>query len=278
MVTCVKATIVRNASRDAFLFFIISTFFFLTITGCETETTGVIDPSYDTPYILSFNLSPEEINTDTILVNGEIDPDDSLRLTLNITAEIETRDAEDLSLYYRFKDNRSARPLSEGILTKLEHILPAVTINENLNIRIARSTVGQFSLTIRVETANGLYSNTVTRTVNVFRQNQPPQIMNVDAPDTIDTAEIGTGISLTMTVHVDDPDGVDDVVRVQTTNIQPDGNRVGPFILDKTEPGQFTITFEITPDAKKGAHRFEFIAFDRMNEQSEPYIHELEIK
>lgn len=275
---CVKATIVRNATRDASLFFLISTIIFITNTGCEIETKGVIDPPFDTPYIISFDLSPEEINTDTILVDGEVHPGDSLTLTMNIAAEIETRGAEDLSLYYRFKDDKSTRPLSEGVLTKLEHSLPAVTVNENIDIGVARSTVGRFSITIRVETANGLSSNTVTRTVSVFRQNHPPHILNVEAPDTIDTAEIGDGTTIVVTVLADDPDGVDDVVRVQTINVQPDGNRVGPFILDKIEPGRFSISFEITPDAKKGIHRFEFIAFDRMNEQSETYIHELEIK
>ncbi len=278
MVKRVKATIIRNASQGTFLFFIISTFISLTNTGCETETKGVIDPSYNTPYILNFNLSPDEINTDTIHVNGESAPGDSVTLTVNITAEIKIRETENLNLYYRLKDNRSARPLSEGLITNIDHTPTVSTVNENLNIRIARSAVGQFSITIRVETGTGLSSNSITRTINVFRQNHPPEIISIDAPNTIDTAEIGDGISLTMTAHVDDPDGVDDVVRVQTTNVQPDGNRVGPFILDKIEPGIFSISFTITPDAKKGTHSFEFIAFDRLNEQSETFIHELEIK
>lgn len=275
---CVKATIYRNAVGDAFRFILIPFVIFFYFTGCETERGTVIDPSYDTPFILNLTISPEEINTDTILVNGDAHPADSITLVWDLSADIETRGAENLTLYYRIKDNASSLLLTEGVIEGLDHSSPIIAVNDIIAARIARSNVGQFSITVNVETATGLHSNVMNRSVNIFRTNQPPEIINVEAPSVIDTQEIGEGAAITMTAFVDDPDGADDVIRVQTTNVQPDGQRVGPFELDKEEPGTFSIPFTITPDAKKGIHRFEFKAFDRMNEESELYVHELEIQ
>jgi len=254
------------------------TFLVLTQTGCETESTDLIDPSHNTPFIKNFNLAPEFINTDTILVNNEIKPDDSLSIIWIIEAEVELRDSENPTLYYHLRDQNSPSSLKEGVLKQIDDSSISAIVGGHIEFRTTRATVGTFTVTIYAETETGLLSNTMTRNSTVFRDNKAPVILEVTAPDTIDTAVIGEGISIVMNVFVDDPDGVEDVIRVQTTNTQPDGVKVGPFILEKTEPGIFSISFTITPDAKKGTHRFEFIAFDRFGEQSESYIHNLEIK
>ncbi|GEM_PF-1892357 len=275
---CVNATMYRKISYGSCIYLFILTFLVLTQTGCETESTDLIDPSYNTPFIKIFNLTPEFINTDTILVHNEIKPDDSLSIMWIIQAEVELRGSENPTLYYQLRDQNSPSSLKEGVLKEIDDSSISVNVGGHIELRTTRATVGTFTVTIYAETETGLLSNTMTRNSTVFRDNKAPVILEVTAPDTIDTAVIGEGISIVMTVFVDDPDGVEDVIRVQTTNTQPDGVKVGPFILEKTEPGIFNISFTITPDAKKGTHRFEFIAFDRFGEQSEPYIHNLEIK
>lgn len=273
-----NATTYRKTSYGYCFYLFIFTFLVLAQTGCETENTDPIDPSYNTPFIKNFNLAPEFINTDTIHVNNEIKPEDSLSIIWIIEAEVELRGSENPSLYYRLRDRNSPSSLKEGVLEKIDDSLISANVGGHIELRTTRATVGTFTVTIYAETETGLLSNTMTRNSTVFRDNKAPVILEVTAPDTIDTAVIGEGITIVMTVFVDDPDGVEDVIRVQTTNTQPDGVKVGPFILEKTESGIFNISFTITPDAKKGTHRFEFIAFDRFGKQSEPYIHNLEIK
>jgi len=275
---CVKATIVRNASCGAFLV-IIPVLLIFVLTGCDTDREGVIDPSYTMPFILAFTISPEEINTDTILVNGDVSPDDEIVLPIDINAEIETRGADHITLHITLTGETSSTPIDEKTIPLEPGDTPEpLIINDQISTTLTRADVGTFSVSVYAETDEGLASNKLSKSLYIFRENSPPEIVSVEAPDTIDTAEIGDGTTLTMTATVDDPDGVDDVVRVQTTNTQPNGRRVGPFDLDKVEPGTFRISFEITPDAIKGTHLFEFVAFDRMGDSSEPYVHELEIK
>jgi hypothetical protein len=274
----VKATKYRKTSKGFFFYLCIFTFLVITHTGCETDSAGVIDPSHNTPFIQNFTLSPERINTDTILVNGTLEPDDSLSIVWKIDAEVELRGADRPHLYYQLRDQNAASPVKEGVLKEIDNSPGSAIVEANMEFRTTRATVGTFSVTIYAETETGLLSNTMTRYSTVFRSNQPPVILEVTAPDTINTAVIGGGISIVMTAYVDDPDGVEDVTRVQTMNTQPDGMKVGPFLLERKEPGIFSISFNITPDAKKGTHRFEFVAFDRFSEESEVYIHIMEIQ
>lgn len=247
--------------------------------GCDPDNEGIIDPSLAVPFIVSADLTPEEINTDTILVHGEARPDDTLQLMWSVEAEIDGRNSPAFTVRFKVHEERSASPLNEGVLGEIKGENPGiVTIAGRPAAVIPRSTVGTLTITVFAETSDGLLSNQKKKSVTVFRANRPPVITRVEAPDTIDTSQIQNEMRVVMTAFVDDPDGVDDVIRVETINRQPDGVTVGPFELTKNEPGVFSIEFTITPDAKKGTHRFEFRAFDRMNEPSDVYIHEIVIQ
>jgi hypothetical protein len=272
----VTATTYCNSSRNSLRVLFIPILLLFVLYGCSTEPSDIIDSTYNTPFILNFSVSPEEVNTDTILVNGTAHPADSITLSWTITADIAPRDAGHLLIFYRINDTKSTAPLNEGILAEIRDPVPSVTISEDIGSRIARADVGRLSITLRAETPDGLSSNTLTRTTNVFRANRPPEIVSVDAPDTL----IVTGDTpFEITVITDDPDGVDDVVRVHFYYTNPNNvTNPAPISLNIVEPGIFRSGFRFDETNTKGTHKLEFQAFDRMNEGSEKYLHTIEIK
>jgi len=275
----VKATIFWNAACNALLFLIIPFISLLILTGCDTETTGIIDPPLNTPFIQSIEITPDVINTDTIFVNGQTDPDETIPVRWQFHTIIETRETDALSLRYRIKSAHSTAPLGEGTIEDIDTIdTEIIELSGYIDVSIARSVVGEVGITIYAETREGYRSNHYTKNVRLIRQNQPPEIVHVEAPDTIDTATIEDETIISFIVFTEDPDGADDVVRVESYNIQPNNNRVNLPNLTKVTDGEFRIDIPFPSDAIRGTHRFHFTAFDRLGEASEQYVHNLLVK
>ncbi len=275
-----EATIFRNAPVKAIYFLIVPIIIALfSFSSCEVERQGIIDPSLDTPFINNVTISPEEINTDTIYVNGEIHPDDKITVSWIFTADIEPRGAQHLNLHYRLRGPDSATPVDEGIVEEISNTQnETIALSGTLEASIHRTVVGHHTITMFAETNEGHISNQISKSVQLVRENEPPEIVSVEAPDTIDTATIDDEEIISFIVNADDPDGVDDVVRVESYNIQPDGVRVNLPNLTKVTDGQFRIDIPFPSDAKLGTHKFHFTAFDRLGESSEEYIHNLVVK
>ncbi len=272
-----KATIFRNASIEAFLLIFFSSFIILTHSGCDTESRGIIDSSYDTPYLVNFNLSPQEINTDTILVNGEITPSDSLLIEWDVSVEIEPRGVTNLTIHYRLTGTLSSSPLLDTYIpVDNSDNAASIQVNNRIETKLARADVGTFMVTASVETGEGLSSNKRSKPVYIYRTNSPPEIISVNAPDTLVVTET---VNFEITVITNDPDGVDDVVRVHFMYTNPDGiQNPNPISLNKIEPGVFRSGFSFDETNTKGTHTFEFQAFDRMGEGSDVYLHTIEIQ
>lgn len=274
-----KATIFGNASRGAFLFLIIPIFLLLSLYGCDSTDTGIIDPSIDSPFIVSFKIFPEEIDTDSIFVSGGGQAGDSITVTWNYEAEIEPRGVSDMNVHYSIVNPQFARPIGEGIIEEIINIqTDIISLTGEITASVPRTVVGLQTISLYAKTTDGFTSNQFKKNVRLVRLNEPPEIINVEAPDTVDTATINNETTIIFRVFVDDPNGVDDVIRVSAYNVQPDNElRVIPD-LTREVPGIFRIDIPFPSNAKLGTHRFHFRAYDRMNESSEEYIHEMVVK
>lgn len=273
---CVKATVLRNASLEAFPILIISLFIVLSLSGCDSDRTGIIDPSYDTPYLEAFSLSPQEIITDTILVNGEVSPADTIPIEWDAAVDIEPRGVKDLIVHYRMTGTLSASSLMDVYIpVNNTGDEDSIHVGSRIGTHLPRSEAGTFTITASIITGEALSSNKLSKPVYIIRTNHPPEILHIDAPDTL----IVTGtVNFEITAYVDDPDGVDDVVLVHFMYTNPDGiQNPDPIPLNKIEPGIFRSGFSFDETNTKGTHTLEFQAFDRMGAESEIYVHTIEI-
>jgi hypothetical protein len=249
----------------------------VSMTGCDSGDTGIIDPSLTVPYLSSFDIAPQFINTDTIGVDNGVEPGDSILIGWDITLRLEPRGARIAAVEYTVRSQFQQAPVTTGTLS-----LPAsldaesVTIRQRIGVHLLRTDVGRYTITLSAITADGLSSNKISRTAEIVRNNQPPVILDVDVPDTL-TVTATTPFDIIVTV--DDPDGVEDVVRVHFYSVNPNGNRgITPFVLERIEPGIFGSRFQVEPTNTKGTYTFEFQAFDRLGEESEIYEHRLTLQ
>lgn len=273
---CVKATYLSSASLEALTILLISLFVIVSLPGCDSDRMGVIDPSFNTPYLEAFSLSPQEIITDTILVNGDISPTDTIPIEWDAAVEIEPRGVKNLIVHYRMTGTLSASSLMDVYIplnnTGTEE---SIHVSDRIGTNLQRSEAGMFTVTATIITDDGLSSNKLSKPVNIIRTNHPPEILHIDAPDTL----VVTGtVNFEITVYVDDPDGVDDVVSVHFMYTNPDGiQNPDPIPLNKIEPGIFRSGFSFNETNTKGTHTLEFQAFDRIGAGSEIYVHTIEI-
>jgi hypothetical protein len=274
---CVK--VAMNASRTAAYTAVLIVTAGLSFTGCDSDPASAIDISYNIPFISDFTVVPDTVFIDTIPVNGTILQTDTVSVVWNFTSLVEPRGAEFLAIKYRIDESLTGIQVGEGIAFETSPSGESpISVNGAMTAEVPRMNVGSYTIRFFAETGSKLTGNVLTRPVMITHANEPPYIVSVEAPDTIDMSSLPAGAEIQIIVQADDPNGVDDVLRVRSYNIQPGGRRVDLPDLIRVEPGVFRIDISIPPDAFTGTHRFHFTAIDRMNESSEEYIHEIVVK
>lgn len=149
------------------------------------------------------------------------------------------------------------------------------------------STLGVY--TFRVEAVDRQGARSLPAVVHVRlvdrRVNQPPQIFNLQAPQTISRSAQPN--LYTLTVDVSDPDGLDDIARVFFNSFLPNGtpSTNNPFLMRDdgqqgdavAGDGRYSLTIRIDNSAPLGDFVFEFQAEDRAGNLSNKIAHTITV-
>jgi hypothetical protein len=252
--------------------------------GCDSIDHGIVDPSNNSPYILSMTIDPDTINTDTVFVGGQSSPDDELELTWDINLLLDQRESGNFSIHYTLTGARSGQRIADDLfIPSLDATPDTAEISFPVTAKIIRSDIGKFIFETSAITETGLSSNSRLATVDLIRTNSPPIILAVTAPDTLELPDPVNGEPVDklfeISVSADDPDGTDDVTSVFFYSYNPAGQKsTAPFYLKQRESGLFVDTLRVNSNNAKGTYRFEFQALDRSNTASDTLNHYITLK
>lgn len=148
---------------------------------------------------------------------------------------------------------------------------------------------GLYTLRVQAQDRAGNLSRPAVRNfaVRSARQNLPPVIVSVAAPDTI--SRTGTG-PFVLRVVVSDPNGLGDIARVFFNTFLPGGqpSSGNPFFMRDdgvrdsnglgdtvANDGEYALTITISASNATGTYLFEFQAEDRGGLLSEKFLHRI---
>lgn len=260
--------------------------------SCEKKDNTLIDSIGSPPLLTQVSLSPSQINSDTINVGSNRQPDDLLTITTTIVANIQSNSLLTASANYLVTSSDSLTIVSSGALLD-DGKAPDQAKGDGLftakaSFQIRRVQVGTYVVEVNAESSVGYQSNAIIVPLVVFRGNHPPVISNLIAPDTI---RLGNQSQvLLLTVKASDPDGASDVAKVIFNSYKPDSSASSsnPFVMyddgllahgdEKAGDGIFSLLISLPASTQVGTYRFEFQAFDRSNDSSNVIIHRLTVK
>jgi hypothetical protein len=157
----------------------------------------------------------------------------------------------------------------------------------SLSFEIPRVTVGTFFVSVFAESDDGFQSTASIIPLTIFRGNHPPELSNLQAPDTVklnNDAQL-----LGVHVRVLDADGAAAIAKVVFKSFKPDGtpSSGNPFLLfddglsnhgdQVSGDGIYSLTITLPPTTPIGTYRFEFQAFDRSGAGSTIVIHTITV-
>ena len=264
--------------------------FFILFQSCENLSNTSIESEKYCPYIKSENISPVSFNT-TMLQNNN----GFVRLDIDISL-IEILNGNDAKKIEQFKYEISTINSSTTFSGNIENITSNPFSNNNIqhngriSITIKESDIGKYLLQVYGTNSETNNSNSIFADFVVIRQNDPPVIEYVIAPDTI-IVDLPT-IAFTVSAKVFDLQGLADINRVYFNSYKPDGvpatnnpfrmfddgNQFGASGDLVANDGIYSLKINITQENLKGTYRFDFYATDKSGSRSAIYQHFIMVK
>ena len=260
----------------------------LLAVGCEKNETGVIDSKGTPPFLSDETLSPDSTNIDTqIPLNGRYS------ISTSVTAKVIDRDGpSDVStvlasvILPKSSDAILSTPLhDDGVAPDL--VAGDGIYSAQIQYQISRPQAGRQRIQISAQDREGLDGNILDRTFNAARNNSPPTLANLTAPDTL-TVPIGGSVNLHMTIAAADSDGLADIIEVYFRS--PDGQNPNfkfPLKDDGASAsgdltagdGIFSIILTVSDSPTvRGTYRFLFQAADSFGDTSATVLHRITIR
>ncbi|MBR9976530.1 MAG: hypothetical protein KFH87_00455 [Bacteroidetes bacterium] len=257
------------------------------LAGC-TDNEAVVDPVLDrsTMVLTGIQLSGYVFDTDTLDVLPGRDKSDSDPIVLPLTLRVTVSDPGEVGeLRYRIRYEGRTEVLHEGALQ-------LSSVGDVYEAAIAfdrrRGDVGEYRIDAIATDQSGVTANSAHAKFRVLFGNRPPEIVTVNAPDTVDLQ--AETIYIRMSAEVRDESGLADIKQVFFNSFLPDGrpSSGNPFTLrDDGNPGSgddiagdgiFSIIVQMPPATPHGEYRFEFRAIDYSNLTSNVVIHKLIVR
>lgn len=259
------------------------------LAACSEKEEGIIDFTGLPPFLSQATVSPEIVNTDTLLIGSP----GMVSFSLLATAEVEDPDGlQDIAgVQYSVRTPEKSEIVSAGQLRD-DGINPDLSpsdgsYNGAVTITIDRNEIGNYTVEFFATDRSGLTSNAVQKRLIVVRQqNSPPVISNLVAPDTVQLPQTGSVVFL-MAVDATDPQGLSDIAEVFFRSLDSsDPNRKFLMKDDGNTPtsgdevqgdGTYSIKIELASTNNPGTFRFEFQASDKAGAASNTILHLLTV-
>jgi hypothetical protein len=261
----------------------------LTSGGCEKIQDGVIDPKGVPAFLSAARITPDSVKLTLLPESGgllNVSVDVRVNVTMpagsstlrSVLGEVISSSGTDPFLQTSLHDD-GASPDSiggDGIYSGA------------LRFGVLKSATGRYRVRISATTADGLLSNLIEKSLFMIRNNNPPRVSNLQAPDTV-TVPAGGGTVITLAVKATDPDGQADIKEVYFKSLDSsDPNR--KFIM-KDDGGAdplsgdaaagdslYTILIPADNSTLRKTYRFLFLAADAFGDTSTAILHRLTIR
>ena len=262
------------------------------IAGCEKSNDVLLDSTGPAPVLSTVSLSPSSINTDSIGLGTAQSPQDNVQLNSTVTATVGR--AAPLTVTATVRRDLGSGPLATARLADDGQAPDAQRddgiFTGKLSFEIKRVEIGTYAVETVAESENGYKSAGQILALRVIRSNLPPAISDVQAPDTVTLANQDQALQLR--VKATDPNGLEDIQRVIFNSFRPGGqpSSGNPFqMFDDGEQsgisgdqvkgdGIYSLRISLPASTQIGTYRFEFRAFDRLNEGSNTIVHNITVR
>lgn len=236
------------------------------ISSCEKKDDSVIDPTYKSPILSNLYKSKDTVFTTSTspLINlnvaVSVDPNGGGDIK-SVTCKVLSPEASVLATY-TMKDNG----ISPDSVAGDSRYSCAVNITD-----ISCLLVGQYTLQLLAENTSGLLSSQINSSVTVVNlTNLPPTISDPNLPDSV-VRPITGSIDLTISIKVNDPDGLCDINSVFFDAYRPSGSYIGRIPMTHKGFGTYSFTNPVYPssaDSSYGYFKYFFQAIDNSNAYS----------
>ena len=241
----------------------------LFLSSCEKESDEIIDPSLASPVISDLVLSKDTVLTTSSspLINLIV----RVKVNLNGGEQISSAKCTVLDPLnsaagvFQLYDNGSSPDTVPGDMT----------YTGSINIdNIQCLLVGTYDIEVVCENTSGLFSNLITSSFHVVNTaNQPPAVVSSNLPDSVVRPLPGDSTLLTITVNVNDPDGLCDIRDVSFVTVRPNGVTLPAIPMSGSGNGVYSFSNYVsysTDPTSYGYFKYTFTARDNSNILSAP--------
>lgn len=135
--------------------------------------------------------------------------------------------------------------------------------------------VGNYRLEYVAENNSGIFSNLITSSLNVMNSdNLPPVIISTNLPDSVVRPAVDSTL-LTISINVNDPNGICDLKDVTFSTVRPNGVMIPPQPMFYNGNGEFVFSSYVRNSfdpTSYGYFKYTFTARDNSNLLSAPVI------
>ena len=261
----------------------------LLTSGCEESGLGPIDSSGLPPYVKRANVRPDTVKLRTITpVNGKYPISADLRMFVEDADGVGDLAVVEADIYFPASvDIVASVPLADNGSGPDSTAKDSV-YSGTVRFEVTLAEAGPYRVRFRARDRGGLESNIIDRTLFIDRDNSPPVISDLTAPDTLTLPVAPDSLRILMTVKVTDPDGPADIKEVFFRSLDSsDPTRKFP-LYDNGEPsngdavegdGIYSIIVVLPPDPSlRKTYRFLFQALDTVGEASNSILHYLTVR
>ncbi|MBI3193640.1 MAG: hypothetical protein HYZ34_04110 [Ignavibacteriae bacterium] len=267
----------------------------LLLFSCEEKKENPLDIQLNAPFVSNIEVTPDIIDTDSILVGGTPSPNDVITLSFVVSGKATHYDGSGAlkTVQCEIFNPTSETPMATVRLFN-NGIFPDTSSTDNLftgtvSIQIKRVQVGNFSVRLSAQDQIGMVSNTAIHRLRIVRRSNAPILSNLVAPDTVTLPPSPYSVLFVIHVAVADSDGRSDVDKVYFRSLDsPDTNK--QFLLyddgikndvkydSAAVDGIYSGRFQLPWNAPAQPYRFEFVAVDQLGFMSNKILHTMIVR
>jgi hypothetical protein len=279
---------IRQSHRSpmfGFAFFALLSFLFA--SGCEDSQLGTVDPSGLPPFIRLALVRPDSLSLRTITpVGGNYTISSTVQLTCTDPQGSQDIVSVGADVYYPYSTDIVAQASLADDGKAPDSTAGDRVYTGTIKFSITQTQAGPFRIRFHVKDALGLESNAIDRRLLVSRDNRPPVLSNLVAPDSIKIPSPRDTLVL-MTVKATDPDGQEDIREVYFRSLDSSDPNFRYLLLDNGNlnngdavegDGIYSIVIILRDSATRKTYRFAFQATDAFGDTSATILHNLTVR